>query len=204
MKRCPTCNRTFEEDWLAFCTQDGATLVQELPARDEPPPTILSSAPPPPAGDWMQPSGGLGSGQFQSQPVPPPVPPSNVAGSPGGFGSGQFQPQPQQQMQSGWQPPPPPPYAKPKKQGLAIASMILGIVSIPGTCLCYVGGIPLSLAAIILGSISLVQIKNDPENNTGKPLALTGVIIGAAYLVFCIVIVLIYGFAIFAASLGNH
>ena len=63
------------------------------------------------------------------------------------------------------------------------------------------GGIPIGVAAIILGSVSLVQIKNDPVNNTGKPLALTGVIIGAAYLAFCIVIVLIYGVAIFTANL---
>ena len=116
MKRCPTCNRTFEEDWLAFCTQDGTTLIEDSPARaDEPPPTILSAPPPPPAGDWRQPSGGLGAGQFQSQPIPPPVPPSNLGGPSGGFGSGQFQPQ--QQMQSGWQPPPPPPYAQGPKQG---------------------------------------------------------------------------------------
>ena len=48
MKRCPTCNRTFEEDWLAFCTQDGTTLVEESPARaDEPPPTIMAPPPPP-------------------------------------------------------------------------------------------------------------------------------------------------------------
>ena len=127
MKRCPTCNQTFEEDWLAFCTQDGATLVEDSPAKaDEPPPTILSP-PPPPAGDWMQPSGGLGSGQFQPQPVPQPVPPSNMGGPSGGFGSGQFQPQ--QQMQSGWQPPPPPPYAQGPKQGLAIASMIYAVAA---------------------------------------------------------------------------
>ena len=104
-------------------------------------------------------------------------------------------------MQTGWQPPPPPPYVKSKKQGFAIASLILGMLSFPGTCLCYVGGIPMSLAAIILGSVSLVQIKNDPVNNTGKPLALTGVIVGAAYLAFCIVVVLIYGVAIFTSNL---
>src|SRR5436190_8380307 len=202
MKRCPTCNRTFEEDWLAFCTQDGTTLVDDSPAKaDEPPPTILAPPPPPPGG-WQQPSGGLGSGQFQSQPVPPPVRPSNLGTPSGGFGSGQFQPAPQ--MQQGWQRPPPPAYSKQKKLGLAIASMILGIVCIPGTCLCYVGGVPMSLAAIILGSIALVQIKNDPENNTGKPFALTGVIIGAVYLLFCIVIFLIYGAAILAGALGIH
>src|SRR5258705_8500090 len=123
MKRCPNCNRTFEEDWLAFCTQDGTTLIDESPAKkDDLQATMLAPAPPPPAGGWQQPSGGLGSGQFPSQPLAPPPAPS------GGFGSGQFQPG--QQMQSGWQTPPPPPYAAGPKQGLPAASMICGIGSI--------------------------------------------------------------------------
>ncbi|HEX3227887.1 MAG TPA: hypothetical protein VHQ95_02915, partial [Pyrinomonadaceae bacterium] len=104
MKRCPNCNRTFEEDWLAFCTQDGTTLIDESPAKkDDLQATILAPAPPPPSGGWQSPSGDLGSAPFQSQPLAPPPPPS------GGLGVGQFQPA--QQMQGGWQPPPPPPYA---------------------------------------------------------------------------------------------
>src|ERR1043165_2744776 len=100
MKRCPTCNRTFEEDWLAFCTQDGTTLVDESPAKaSEPPPTILAPPRPPPGGGH-QPSGGLGSAQFQSRPAPPP--PANMSAPSSGIGSGQFQPP--QQMQPGWQP----------------------------------------------------------------------------------------------------
>src|SRR6266536_576292 len=79
MKRCPTCNRTFEEDWLAFCTQDGTTLVDDSPSKGyEPAPTIMAPAPPPPSGGWQSPSGGLGSGQSPSQPIPPPPSPSNV------------------------------------------------------------------------------------------------------------------------------
>src|SRR5262245_53293821 len=135
MKRCPTCNRTFEEDWLAFCTQDGTTLIDESPAKkDEPPPTILAPPPPHP-GSWQQPSGGIGSGQFQSQPIPPPPPPSNLVQPSGGFGAGQFQPG--QQMQSGWQPPPPPPYVQGPTQGIAIASMICGIFSVTLGWVCY-------------------------------------------------------------------
>lgn len=44
MKRCPTCNLTFEEDWLSFCTQDGTTLIEEYPASSEPPPTMAPAA----------------------------------------------------------------------------------------------------------------------------------------------------------------
>src|SRR6476469_5898653 len=108
MKRCPTCNQTFSETWLSFCTQDGTTLVDDSVSRSEPPPTIMAPPPPPltnpnqPA-NWTAPSGGLGSGPF-SQPQP---------------------------MQAGWQPPPPPRgMMMAPKQGLAITSMCLGIFSV--------------------------------------------------------------------------
>jgi len=200
MKRCPTCNRTFEEDWLAFCTQDGTTLVDESPARaDEPPPTILAPPPSPP-GDWMQPSGGLGSGQFQSQPIPPPVPPSNFGAPSGGIGSGQFQPA--QQMQQGWQPPPPPPYVQGQKQGLAVASMCCGIFTIVFGWCCSIGVIS-GIVAIVLGAYQLVQIKNNPEQNGGKPFAIVGLVTSSVYFVVWILLMILYGFAIFMGSL-NH
>lgn len=49
MKRCPTCQRTYQDDAPAFCVNDGARLVDEgsQPAYD-PQKTILSSGPPPP------------------------------------------------------------------------------------------------------------------------------------------------------------
>jgi hypothetical protein len=187
MKRCPNCNRTFEEDWLAFCTQDGTTLIDESPAKkDDLQATMLAPAPPPPAGGWQQPSGGLGSGQFPSQPIAPPAPS-------GGLGSGQFQPG--QQMQSGWQPPPPPPFAAGPKQGLAVASMICGIASITIGWCCYLGTLSAPVA-LGLGIYQLVQIKNKPEEYGGKPFAIVGVATGAVYFLGILVIILIYGAAI--------
>ena len=195
MKRCPTCNRTFEEDWLAFCTQDGTTLIVDSPVKpDEPLPTILAP-PPPPASGWQQSSGGIGSGQFQSQPIPPPVPPSNIAPS-GGVGSGVPQP-------GGWQPPPPPNYAQGPKQGLAVASMICGIVSVTIGWCCYLGVVSAPIA-LGLGIYQLVQIKNNPEQNAGKPFALVGIITGALYFVGIVIIILIYGAAILRGTLSNH
>lgn len=197
MKRCPNCNRTFEEDWLAFCTQDGTTLIDESPSRaNEPPPTIMAPAPPPP-GSWKPPSGDLGSGQFQSQPVPPPAPPSNLGQGSGGFGMGQFQPG--QQMQGGWQPPPPPMTQGPK-QGLAIASMCCGIFTITFGWCCYLGVIS-GLPAVGLGIYQLMQIKNNPDANGGKPMAIVGIATAAAYYVLLIFIILIYGMAIFMGGM---
>ena len=193
MKRCPSCNRTFEEDWLAFCTQDGTTLIDESPTKaNEPPPTIMAPAPPP-SGGWKPPSGDLGSGQFQSQPFPPPPAPSNFGQPSGGLGSGQFQPA--QQMQAGWQPPPPPPYVQGPKQGIAIASMVCGLFSITIGWCCYLGVLS-SPVAIGMGIYQLIQIKNKPDEAGGKPFAIVGIITGALYFVGLAIIILFYGVAI--------
>jgi len=199
MKRCPTCNRTFEEDWLAFCTQDGTTLVDDSPSRSSEPPATILSPPPPPPGGWKPPSGDLGSGQFQSQPFQQ-QPPSNVPAPSGGFGSAPFQPP--QQMQGGWQPPPPPPYQQGPKQGMAVASMICGIFTITFGWCCSIGLIS-GVVAIVLGVYQMVQIKNNPEQNTGKPFAITGIATSALYFLIWIVLMIVYGFAIFMGGLNK-
>jgi hypothetical protein len=58
--------------------------------------------------------------------------------------------------------------------------------------------------AIGLGIYQLSQIKKDPDHNTGKPFALTGIITGALYFVGVAVIVLIYGLALLSGGLANH
>ena len=70
--------------------------------------------------------------------------------------------------------------------------MICGIFSITFGWCCSIG-VMTSIAAIVLGGISLSQIKSNPDQNTGKPLALTGIITAAAYLVFWVLIILLWG-----------
>jgi hypothetical protein len=71
VKRCPTCSRTFNEEHLSFCVEDGTPLVTVAPADDEA--TVVRSAP--------ASSGGLGaSGAGEPNPYQPPgsyVPPGN-------------------------------------------------------------------------------------------------------------------------------
>ena len=126
MKRCPTCNRTFDEEWLGYCTEDGTALVASgpLPPGGEPPPTVyIPSAP---------------VTNPQSQPFDLPgsyTPPAPVM--------------------PGWQPPPPPPpmlRTTAQKQGLAVTSLILGIFSITFGWCCSIGLIS-APTAIILGGI---------------------------------------------------
>jgi Domain of unknown function (DUF4190) len=56
---------------------------------------------------------------------------------------------------------------------------------------------------IVLGIVSLVQIKNDPARNTGKPLSIVGIVLGGIYVVFWILIFALYGMAIFMGSLNR-
>jgi hypothetical protein len=173
MKRCPTCNQTFSETWLSFCTQDGTTLIDDSVSKREPPATILAPPPPPvsnpnPQANWNTPSGGFGSTPF---PAPQP-------------------------SQSGWQPPPPPAYVASPQQSLAVASMICGIFTVTIGWCCYLGVITGPIA-IGLGIYSLVQIKNYPDKFGGKPFAITGIVTSAVYFLGLALFILIYGVAIF-------
>lgn len=51
MKRCPTCNRTFEDETLSFCLEDGTPLVRDSAGRADSQETLVSPSPAlPPAG----------------------------------------------------------------------------------------------------------------------------------------------------------
>jgi uncharacterized protein DUF4190 len=160
MKRCPTCNRTFDDDWLSFCTEDGTTLVEAPSAQlpSEPPPTVFI----PPA--------------FDTDPAAPK--PFDLPGS--------------------YNPPQP----ITQKQGLAIASLIVGIVSVTVGWCCYFGVVT-GPVAIALGIVQLVQIKNKPNEYTGKPLAIIGIVTGAVYFAVLALIIVIYGAAFLAGGLGH-
>jgi hypothetical protein len=170
MKRCPTCNQTFEEDWLSFCTRDGTTLVDDQRVTSEPLPTILSSTPvttPIEQAARDLPSAGIGGGpQLPISQPPKPV----------------------------WQPPPPPGY---QSEGMATASMIIGFASLA----CF-GPIP-GIVAIVLGAMTLSQIKKNPEKVAGKQKAITGIVTGSLALVIHGVIIIIY-ILVFVLAAANH
>ena len=78
MKSCPTCNRTYPDDTLAFCLMDGAVLSAPYnpaakPTRDaNPPPTeVMSQAP-----------GMVDTGQHQLRPTAPPLPLTTIQAPP--------------------------------------------------------------------------------------------------------------------------
>ncbi|MGB7537995.1 MAG: DUF4190 domain-containing protein [Anaerolineales bacterium] len=84
---------------------------------------------------------------------------------------------------------------------LAIASLILGIVSFP-TAFCYGCGMIFAVAAIVIGLIARSQIKQSGGRQGGDGLALAGLILGSVvaalvivgavcYLLFLLIMILI-------------
>lgn len=70
-----------------------------------------------------------------------------------------------------------------KQNGMGIASMILGIVStVIGCCACYYLSIPLGIAAVILGILSI------RKQETTKGFAIAGIITGSIGIVVSLII----------------
>ena len=87
-----------------------------------------------------------------------------------------------------------------QNQTLATVSLCLGIASVTIGWCCSLG-LLLSPAALITGFIALSQIKKDPQTNGGKGLAIGGIVAGAIYLAVFVLIIIIYGIAIFFGNI---
>lgn len=180
MKRCPTCDQTYTDDALSFCINDGTALVGDRPSSYNPQATIMS---PPPSVTQ---------------------PPFDDAGMPG-WNAPPYSPPADLNAPGAWIPPPAPgswqqplgpqgapgmarPVSQPQ-QSLAVASLICGVVSVTLGLIC--GGPVLGVAAIALGVIALIQIRNDPRRYGGKGMAIVGVITGGMWILFGIFFILI-------------
>jgi type II secretory pathway pseudopilin PulG len=125
----------------------------------------------------------------QSIPTPPPPPDAPQAGAPTPASTSAWLNVPQTQTQYPPQqayPPQAQPYPgqfQPQTDGKATASLILGILSI----LCF--GLLTGLPAIILGHISRGNIEQSRGRLTGGGMALAGLILGYASIVFTILII---------------
>ncbi len=84
-------------------------------------------------------------------------------------------------------------------QTLAIVSLSLGVASITIGWCCYLG-LLLSPAALITGFIALGQIKKDPQQYTGRGMAIGGIVTGVVYLGGLVLLVVLYGAMIFAGG----
>ncbi len=68
------------------------------------------------------------------------------------------------------------------RKGLAIASLVIGIISIPTLGLLFVGGI----TGIVLGAVALNKAKMQPDQYAGRGLAIAGIITSSLSLLVAI------------------
>lgn len=66
---------------------------------------------------------------------------------------------------------------QPPSQGLAIGSLVCGILGLIGCCAWPIAG-PLAIVAIVLGFVALGKVKANPVAFGGKGMAKTGLILG--------------------------
>lgn len=95
---------------------------------------------------------------------------------PFGYGPPPMPPQPPPMMNPYVQPP-----MGPRTHGLAVASMICGILAIIPGCCCGLFGMPLSAAAVVMGIISISQINSNARMGVqlgGKGMAIAGLACG--------------------------
>lgn len=141
---------------------------------------------PPPSGDYPPPSGGYPPPAGAYPPPYPPPFPAAYPGAPGGY-----PPYP------GYQPYDP--YAQHKPQGTNGKAIAALVTAVGGLALC---GLP-SIAGIILGIIAMRETKQTGQDGYG--MALAGLIIGSAVVVFGILyIVFIVIVAANSSSYGTY
>lgn len=182
MKRCPRCNRIYSEDDLNFCLDDGELLQQywdEQPTRplsaSDPPPTVVLD--PPRVTNPI----GWDAGQHIGGPV------GQWQGQPGAY--------PQTQYQAYGM-------VRSPSQTLAIISLVLGSASLVLGWCCS-NGLLTGPAAIVIGVIALIQIKNNPQSYGGKGLAYGGIATGGLFFMLYLLFILIYGLAAIGGALGQ-
>lgn len=93
---------------------------------------------------------------------------------------------------------PPPAYRQPaaKKQGMAVASMVLGIITILIFWIPVVGwlmGFVMALLAIVLGAVANSQASKKPEEFGGKGMAITGLVLGIVAIALTLLFWIIVG-----------
>lgn len=78
----------------------------------------------------------------------------------------------------------------PPSQGLAIASMVCGIIAVLSCCLWCLSG-PLAIVAVVMGHVALSKAKAEPARHGGRSMAKAGLITGYLALVLTLVVTIL-------------
>jgi len=100
-------------------------------------------------------------------------------------------------------PPVVPPQAR-QTSGLAVASLVLGIVSLPMTCGCCGTGIVTAILAVVFGHLAMGKIRRSQGRLDGTGMAVAGLVIGyASVAIQILVTILLVIWTIFSACMGR-
>jgi len=98
------------------------------------------------------------------------------------------------------QPAPPVPLAQasltrraPETNGMAVAGLVMGILSMTVGLLCCGPVLVFNILGIIFSSLALSQIKKSPVQQTGRNLAIVGLVLSLLGIVFQIIIIIVFG-----------
>ena len=141
----------------------------------------------PPPGYGGPPPGGYGPPPGQP-PQPPGYPPAGGYGPPPMFGPPAFGP-------GGFAPPGP----SGQMETLAIISLVLGLLSLPGGCCCSILVMPVSIGGGVCGFIAMNNIQKSGGYLGGKPLAIAGIVCSGISILLAITR-LVLGFGMLATQ----
>lgn len=184
---CPNCGARFGNPLrtpgdVVNCLYCGASVTVPASEDESPAEPVMPEVPAStPESQSETPPPGSPPRAEASQPGPPPA--NEQPGPPSG-------PPPEYGM-----PAPPLPanyyrYGPPQTSGLAVASLITGILSLPFS-FCCCAFVPVAILAIGLGIGALNQIKKSNGRMTGAPLAWAGIVTGIVAIVLSIGIILV-------------
>jgi hypothetical protein len=87
---------------------------------------------------------------------------------------------------------------EPTTNALAIVSLVCGLISIPAGLVCC-AGFPFNIIGLVTGGIAISQINGNPQEQTGKGLAIGGIV---ASLMSIVVVVIFMVFVAGSVGLG--
>ena len=187
MKKCPSCQRTYEDDSLAFCLEDGTSLVSESATASDLPATLIMADP-----RLTLP---------QRPETAKPIPPAQAT-----------LPQAYTAQPPAWAPAPPAPQAyQPgsvrRGRGVAITSLICAIAAfvLLGFCILagatgvnedLIGGLFIFSAIVgllgaVLGIVAVIKTGRDTSPQNSKPMAVVGLVLNGLYLLVVLVFLIL-------------
>lgn len=162
MKVCPKCNKTYNDEFLNFCLEDGELLLEQQTVDATP--TIMFDSPRQTNDNWSNIDTSFAD---QNQPIqqnqqmyqPPFASPQNYAMSAS------------------------------KDQTMPIVSLITGILGIT-LCVCYMGFI-FGPVGLITGYIGMNNATKNPDIYGGKSMAQIGMVLGGVSLLMSVLYIIL-------------